>query len=144
MFYVQKHLQEIPLCEVNILHGFLRSSCVIFPLLLVKVVAQCTIYNSLLTIFTTSWQNLKKIGSTHNFDLFDKKKTVYFVYHFFNIDGAILKEVLRMKELMILRLFIIRLPSFNRYSKNYDSRTLETKFTVELGIPCHFRISSYL
>ena len=43
-------------------HLILRSSSFMFPLLLITVEVKNTICNSLITMFTTSWRNLIKIG----------------------------------------------------------------------------------
>ena len=66
------------------------------------------------------------IRTTQNFDIFDKKHA-YYVNHFWYIAGAILKEVLHVKQIMMLRVIF-------HYSKNYDSLTLQTKFKVILNM----------
>ena len=61
----RQHLQqqyEIPYRNINFSHLILRSSSFLFPLLLITVEVKNTICNSLITMFTTSWRNLIKIG----------------------------------------------------------------------------------
>ena len=53
---------EIPYRNINFSHLILRSSSFMFPLLLITVEVKNTICNSLITMFTTSWRNLIKIG----------------------------------------------------------------------------------
>ena len=85
----------------------------------------------MLAKFEESWM----IGTTQNFDLFDKKPAINYVNHFRNITSAILKQVLHVKQLMMLRLFIIILKAFIfHYSKNHGSLTLEIKLEVELNM----------
>ena len=50
------------LLELQLLRGILWLSTFMFPLLLLTVETQNAICNSLLAIFITSWQSLKKIG----------------------------------------------------------------------------------
>ena len=60
-----QHLQwqyQIPYRNINFSHLILRSSSFVFPLLLITVEVKNTICNSLITMFTTSWRNLIKIG----------------------------------------------------------------------------------
>ena len=60
-----QHLQrryEIPCRNINFSHLILRSSSFMFPLLLITVEVKNTIFNSLITMFTTSWRNWIKIG----------------------------------------------------------------------------------
>ena len=84
-----------------------------FPLLLLPVKVQNNICNSLLTILTTSLQNLNKIGRSElNKIWIYLTKPVYYAKQFWNIVSAILKEVLHVKQFMMLRVFIIRVPSF--------------------------------
>ena len=73
--------------------------------------------NSLLIAFTTSWRNLNKIwwSELHKIWIFLTKKPAHFfkyVNHLWYIVSAILKEVLHVKQIMMLRVFIVRLPSF--------------------------------
>ena len=70
-----QHLQrqhEIPYRNINFSHLILRSSSIMFPLLLITVEVKNTICNSLITMFTTSWRNLIKIGwsELQNFEFF--------------------------------------------------------------------------
>ena len=53
---------EIPYRNINFSHLILRSSSFMFPLLLITVEVKNTICNSLITMLTTSWRNLIKIG----------------------------------------------------------------------------------
>ena len=57
------------------------------------------------------YEQNRMIRTTQNLNIFDVK-SVDFVSHFWKITSATLKEVLHVKQLMMLRLFIIRLPSF--------------------------------
>ena len=60
-----QHLQrkyQISYRNINFSHLILRSSSFMFPLLLITVEVKNTICNSLITMFTTSWRNLIKIG----------------------------------------------------------------------------------
>ena len=72
------------------------------------------------------------IRTAQNVDLFDKKPA-YYVNHFWYIVSAILKEVLHVKQITMLRIFIIKFPSFI-IPKNYGSLTLQAKFKVELNM----------
>ena len=56
--------------------------------------------------FEQNW----KIWTRQNFDLFWHKRV--HASHFWNIVSSILKEILHVKQLMMLRVFIIRVPSF--------------------------------
>ena len=53
---------KLPYRNINFSHLILRSSSFMFPLLLITVEVKNTIYNSLITMFTTSWRNLIEIG----------------------------------------------------------------------------------
>ena len=102
------------LLEHQLLTKIFASKIIMFLLLKLTVEVENTISNSLLTIFNTSWQYLNKIkwSKLHKMWNFFDKKPVYYFYYFWNIASASLKEVLHVKQLMMLRLFIIRLPSF--------------------------------
>ena len=51
------------------------------------------------------------IQTTQNLDLFNKK-TLDITLPIFDIVNAILKEVLHVKQIMMLRVFSVKLPSF--------------------------------
>ena len=72
------------------------------------------------------------IQTKQNLDLFDIEP-VYYVSHFWNIAGAILKEVLHVKQLIMLR-FIYYKASIFHYFRNHHSLTLQSKFKVELSM----------
>ena len=109
------------------------------------------IYNSLLTILPQADKIWTKsddpiILSTQKLDLFDKNLYIYVNQFLKYIVSAILKEVLHVKQILMLRVFIIRLPSsFTIPRITVVSLSLETKFKIELNmgdLPCLFRDSS--
>ena len=77
------------------------------------------------------------IRTTGNLDLLNKKPAYY--VNISDIFSAIFKEVLRVRQKMMLKVFIIR-------PKNHGSLTLQTKFKVELNmgdLACPFGDSVY-
>ena len=83
---------DVSICNANkkdpietstFLHGFCVQGYFMFSLLLLTVDVQNTICNSLLTIVTTSWQNLNTLDDSNykNLNLFDIKP-VYNVSYF--------------------------------------------------------------
>ena len=59
----------IPYRNINFSHLILRSSSFMLPLLLITVEVKNTIRYSLITMFTTSWRNLIKIGWSELFKI---------------------------------------------------------------------------
>ena len=94
---------KFPIETSIFLHGFLPSSFFMFPLLLLTVLVQNTSCNSLPTTFTTMWQILNKIewSELHKIGIFWQKPG-YYVNHFWYTVSAILKEVLYVKQIMML------------------------------------------
>ena len=107
--------KKYPIGTSTFYKDFLCWSSFIFTLLLLTVYVQSIICNSLLTMFTTAWQNLNKIGwsQLHKIWIFFDKKPAYFVNHFWYFVSAGLIEVLCVKQVMMLLVFIIELPSFS-------------------------------
>ena len=122
----------VPYWNINFLHGFMRTSSFVF--ILINIIIFVILYYFLLQAGKI-WK--KKIGwsELHKILIFFEKKLVYYNIHFWNIASVILEEVVNVKQLMMLRKFIIRLLSF-----------IMSKITVELNtndLPCPFKESLY-
>ena len=92
-----QHLQrqyEIPYQNTIFSHLILRSSSFMFPLLLITVEVKNTVCNSFITMFTTGWGNLIKIGWSELYKILSFfTKSRFTCYPFWYIVSAILKEV---------------------------------------------------
>ena len=84
-----------------------------FPLLLVTVEGKNTICNSLITMFTTSWRNLIKIGWSELYKILSFfTKTVSHVKHPDISLAPFWKRFLQVKQFHDAKVFNTRLPSF--------------------------------
>ena len=113
----------------------LRSSSFMFLLLLLTVEVQNTICISLITMFTTIWWNLNKIGCWKVGKILGlwEKNAVYYVNQFWNIIGAILKGV-SASETIKWCYSIYHKTSILHHSKNYGSLTRETRSKVAINM----------
>ena len=93
--------------------------------------------NSLLTLFTTNWRNLNKIGSDDlNYTKFGafRQKPVYHVNHLWRIVCAIFKKVSACETINDAKVYIYHKTSIFRYSKKYGSLTRETRLKVAVNM----------
>ena len=112
-----QHLQrqnEIPYRNINFSHLILHSSSFMFPLLLITVEVKNTIRNSLITMFTTSWRNLIKIGWSELYKILSLflQKAVSHVYHSDISLAPFWKRFLQVIQFHDAKGFKTRLPSF--------------------------------
>ena len=111
-----QHLQRqygIPYRNTNFSHLILRSSSFMFPLLLIAIEVKNTICNSLITMLTTSWRNLIKIGWSKLYKILSFfPKEVSHVNHSDISLAPFWKRFLQVKQFHDAKGFNTRLPSF--------------------------------